>query len=327
MKLLIAPVILALGFVTPAPAKPAHKSSAVVQFHPDALAIPFQTLNERNSLANEREAILSDATLKLAAKTLGLNFKKNPKAFSNLEKGVSTKARKGTDFIEIKVKAKSRDKAALIANAIANAHIKRRNDERKKRFHSDLTILDEELNQQSDLVAKHREALTNLIKSGGIPDTLNPKHLDKAKILRDSISAINEAPEEKKFAVAASLEIHANPVAAAYEKYVVAELQFRKLKSIYLEKHPKHVNARQWLDSCRAQGNKLANELPAILQKRLSNLPDKISLELQTHRYQQVKEDYEQSRALLGKMKLGQQPSRLLLKIPRSLITLHRRAR
>jgi len=54
--------------------------------------------------------------------------------------------------------------------------------------------------------------------------------------------------------------------------------------------------------------------------------PDVIDLSIRQHIYIQAKETYEQSQAMLNEMKIKQQETRTLLKMPRTPVTIHKHA-
>lgn len=336
-------IFLAFSFITPANAKQKFESSAVVQVHPSVLAIqsgknPGQLLT-RNYMENEFETIVASETLKIAATLLKIDLEKNKDAITTLKKKISTHPRRGTDFIEIKVQDTDKKEAVRIANAVASAYIKRRTDAEATRAKNALAALDEELKAQSEMVTLHRNQLTELIQKHGIP------HLDGAfapsggpmlvPAPETALKILKEAKPEDKLAVAAAIHLPKNPVTPLYNDYHKSLEKLDYLSQAYGPKHPKIIGARKAVNEARNKANKAIGQLPALLQKQMSvprvTIPqprgnDSVALSLRQHRYNQAKETYEQSRAMLREMKIKQQEARILLKMPRSPVTLHQKA-
>jgi len=159
------PLILTFMVAQPALALRPAESAAVVQIHPAMITISPTgnpnspdpgMLHTRSYMENEIEAFNAPATLEAAAKALNLDLKKDKEALTQLKKSITVSPRRGTDFLEIKVRHKDPKQAAAIANALVDAYMTRRNEFEKQRAETALKALDEELLHQSKLVQANR---------------------------------------------------------------------------------------------------------------------------------------------------------------------------
>lgn len=166
-----------------------YESTSVVQVHPALIAIKPVELN-RNYMAKERERVVSSEVLRDALVLLRPEEAKDQpileKEVAELRKKVSTKPRRGTDFIEITAVAETRNEAIKLSDAVSQAFIEKRKKEAITRAQAALKALDDELVAQSELVQESRKELTDLIQKHGIPyfeEGGNPLGVTEQKML------------------------------------------------------------------------------------------------------------------------------------------------
>ena len=350
-----------------------YESYAVVQVHPSMIAISptggskaqLGTLMTSNYMENEFETIIAAETLMGAAKAIKLPSRWSMEmddVIKTLKGVVSTSPRRGTDFIEIKVRHAKPEDAKEIADAIANAYIERRNRTELKRANDALTALNNELQHQADLVSEHRKDLTVLIQQYGIPyfdgPNSNPlgateqdmfkkatNKLDDYEVQRDqleiTIKNLLDTDNKDLISYAAGLELPENQVTHYYTQYREAVEAYEQVQAQGLGKrHPEVIAIAKRANGAMANAQKEVVTLKAVLEQkreiiarqvdRMKDLKkdrkdDTVELSLKQHNYNQAKESYEQSRDMLKEMKIRQQEARVMLKMPRTPITLHER--
>ena len=347
------------------PALSKISSSAIVQVHPSAFALPFG--HQERSLKidptyfeNELEAVVSPATLKLAAQALNIDLENNENALAHLKHQIRTSPMRGTDLIRITAHHPDKKEATKIANAIADAYIKNRSTVQLARAKKALATLDAELEQLSTIVAENRKKLTVLIQKHGIPyfdqnqkgkgltkeEMIQATHkkLTSLKTLRNQIAlqkkALSKKTDEELVRSAAGLEIPNNQVTVDYAKYHESLKQETDLKTGgFGKRHPAMVAAKKKTKLAYDKAHKEATALQDMLKtkqelidrqiehitKSLKELP-KTNLPQLQNNYNKAKDSYEKSREILRQTKIKQQEARVLLNMPRPHITIHKRA-
>ncbi|MGC6457347.1 MAG: GumC family protein [Akkermansiaceae bacterium] len=317
----------------------------------------------RSYMENEFETIVAPETLKKAAEDIELETrwgKDMQEVVEILTKIVGASPRRGTDFIEISVRHATPADAKAIADAVSNAYMTRRRSAEVNRAQKALKALDDELVAQSDLVQDNRKELTVLIQQYGIPyfedDYSNPlgrteskmleiarQQLDNFKVQSDqieiSIKKLVDLSNDDLIHFAAGLDLPENQVTYYYTQY--RDVKNKRLASMALglgRKHPDIMAMDEQSKSLMEDAHKEVIALKANLQTKLElinrqvermnkTVQEKtdgtIALSLKQSSYNQAKEAYEQSRAMLREMKIRQQEARVLLKMPRDPITLH----
>lgn len=321
------------------------------------------TLVTRNYMENEFETIIAPETLRMAAKRIDLEARWSmdmDEVVGSLKSIISASPRRGTDFIEISVRHAKPVDAKEISDAVSKAYIQRRRDAEIDRAERALKALDDELISQSDLVQDNRKELTVLIQQYGIPyfedGHSNPLGMTEQEMLRSArqrlddfeiqcdqieiqIKKLMELSSDDLVSYAAGLDLPENQVTYYYTQYREAKQQVLSLNAQGLgRKHPDVLAMEKRAESLMKDAHKEVVALKANLQTKLEltnrqvdrmrmMVKDKtgetIDLSLRQSQYNQAKEDYEQSRAMLREMKIKQQEARVLLKMPRDPITLH----
>lgn len=277
---------------------PAFKSaSAVIQFHPYAFMTkafpPDQPGNQPTVgyLQRQLQSIASTETLTLAAKALENDFASLAESVEFLRKNITLSPRRGTDFIEITARHPQRAAAAKIANALADAHLHRRNNENKKRRQDELISINEEFAKQDALVARTREDFSSLVELYGLPPT-NSQSITEETILMNVQKRILQQEE-------------------------ACERIQKNLKS---EKGPQKISELQ-------ANLKTSTEQLRHLKAIVAPTPDRtIDLSEHQHKFNTAKTEYEKARAKLNIMNVKLQEARILLIEPRDPITIHERA-
>ena len=100
---------------------------------------------------------------------------------------------------------------------------------------------------------------------------------------------------------------------------------------MYRSKHPKMIEANARIKEARTLANQALLQLNLLIEKNLTDHPaskeDVVALALKRHNYNQAKEDYEQARDMHHERKIKQQEARSLLKMPKTPVTIHERAK
>jgi uncharacterized protein involved in exopolysaccharide biosynthesis len=285
-------------------------------------------------------------------------------AVAELCKKISAKPRRGTDFILISAQADTKEEARLLSNAVAEAYIERRKKEEVARAQRALKALDDELVAQSEIVQESRKELTTLIQKFGIPyfedgnslplGMTEKQMLQNArrklgdfKIMRDQIEIQMKklvALEDDELAFyAAGLDLPDNQISQHYRQYQKLRTQKLALFDQGLKPTDPKVTAltaqiKKEHAEIQAQVATINENLKAKLElidrqiERMNEMvqtseKNTIDLSLKQNQYNQAKEAYEQSRAMLREMKIRQQEARVLLKMPRDPVTLQEAAK
>ncbi|MGJ8695441.1 MAG: GumC family protein [Verrucomicrobiaceae bacterium] len=321
------------------------------------------TMMTRHYMENEFESIIAPQTLSEAAVAIDLESRWDldlEGSVDVLKKIVQAVPRRGTDFIEISVRHANSEDAKDIAEAIADAYINRRNRTEHNRAKEALDALDEELQRHGDVVQEKRKALTVLIQQYGIPyfdgRSSSPVGLTEEEMYRRANSKLDQLEQDRNqleiqikrlvstspddlIRTAAGLELPENQVSNLYNEYL--KTKRNRESAIASGLGPNHPTVKS-LDgiaiNLMKDAEKEVTSLKEVLNTRL-NLVDRqvermremvkvkkddtVDLSMQQHQYNSAKEEYEQARDLLRAMKIQQQEQRVLLRMPRTPITLH----
>ena len=314
-------------------------------------------------MENEFEKITAPETFIKAAEKIDLPKRWSTDmdtVIKTLEGIVVRNSISGTDFIEITVTHANPEDAKEIADALSEAYIERRNQAEEDRAKEALAALNQELQDQGDLVQDYRKALTVLIQQYGIPyfdgRSSNPvgqaeeamyrqaqEKLDKLEQDRNQlqiqIRKLIDTPNDDLIRTAAGLDLPENQVTTYYTAHRTAEEHVDAMIASGLgPNHPEVKATKHRAANALENAGKEVVSLKEVLETRL-NLVDKqvermeqmvrekkdgtVDLSMQQHQYTTAKEEYEQSRMMYREMSVKQQEQRVLLKMPRSPITLH----
>ncbi|MDB4354008.1 polysaccharide biosynthesis tyrosine autokinase [Akkermansiaceae bacterium] len=321
------------------------------------------TFMTRNYMENEFQTITASQTLTEAAEALDLPSRWDmdlDRTVKILTQIVNANPTRGTDFIEIAVRHANAEDAKDISKAITNAYIARRNRTEMSRAEKALEALDTELQTHGDVVNDKQKALTVLIQQYGIPyfdgRSSSPvgqteeimyqnaqQRLDQLEQDRDRLKIqidklVKTSPEEL-IPTAAGLELPENQVSVLYNQYQEATREIDTSTAQGLgPNHPTVVSLRKRASNLMRDAGSAVASLKDVLNTRI-NLVDRqvermketvlnkkditVDLSMRQHEYNSAKEEYEQSRDLLREMKIQQQEQRVLLRMPRTPITLH----
>lgn len=285
-------------------------STAIVQVHPSMLSISPLTNGgsgeiARDYMEKEFKAIVAPETLKIAAKTLKIDFEKDKNALADLKRKLRITPIRGTDFVKITAQGSDKKEATRIATAVSNAYIKRRTESEIAKAKEALTALDEELIKQSEVVQTQRETLKALIQKHGIPyfdgNHINPMGASEEEMLKNARERL--------------------------PKFKIQRDQIKtEIKELAEKGNAQHDTAtrKAVLDTKLKLVERQVTRMEEMIADRGTNTVD---LPEQQHTYNQAKETYEQSRIMLREMKIKQAEARVLLKMPRDPITLHQKAK
>jgi len=331
-----------------------HHSTATLEIHstlpyqPDASKTP-----SKNFLRNQIAIISANEVIAEAAKEAGIDPE-------TIKKTLWIEPIADTDLIKLSAYHDDQSMTKRIAESVIHAYIAHRNKLELQKANASLKALDEELILQGDLVQEHRKELTVLIQSYGLPyfDDLPQiligateeeiyhwaqKKLDDYEIQHDqlaiSIQKVMNTPNEDIVRMAAGLELPENQVTHYYQSFREFSNQVQaKLDSGLVEDHPTIIDLQQKasreLEHAQAEVVTLKQILDTKLQmikrqvEKMREIVDSkqniaVELSLKQHNYNQAKDDYEQSRDMYREMKIKQQEARVLLKMPRTLVTIH----
>ena len=331
-----------------------HHSTATLQIHqtPFYEAQPDQEPSE-NFLSNQIAIISANSVIEEAAAHSQIDAR-------IIQEALWIKPLIGTDLISLSAYHDNPATAKHIAEAVIESYISHRNTLELARANAALETLDTELLKQSDLVQDLRKELTILIQQYGIPyfdgQSANPtgtteeeryrlaqKKLDDYETQHDQltiqIQRIKTAAKEDIVPSAAGLDLPENQVTEYYRSYRQLENEiYDKMHSGLGKDHPSIVQLQQQADQKLAHARAEVVTLQQVLETKLLMLNRQIEkmreiindkqnttveLSLKQHNYTQAKEDYEQSRDMYREMKIKQQESRVLLKMPRTPVTIH----
>lgn len=331
-----------------------HHSSATLQIH---FTRPYDPDSDQeqpaNFLRNQIAIISANSVIAEAAANSKIDVKV-------IQEALWIAMIEGTDLITLSAYHDDAATSKRIAEAVISAYVAHRNSLEVERAHSSLEALDTELINQGDLVQDHRKELTVLIQQYGIPyfdgRSSNPvgateeemyrlvqKKLDNFETMRDQltiqIQQIMNTPNEDIVRMAAGMDLPKNQVTTYYSAFRDLQNQVEiKTASSLGEDHPSIIQlqqqANQKLENARAEVVTLKQVLKTKLQlverqvERMREIVDEkqdatVELSLKQHNYNQAKEDYEQARDLYREMKIKQQEARVLLKMPRTPVTIH----
>jgi succinoglycan biosynthesis transport protein ExoP len=321
------------------------------------------TLMTRNYMENEFETITAPETLTEAAEALnltevwGMDMSEVLKTMSEI---VIAVPRRGTDLMEIRVRHGKPEEAKEIAEALSKAYVARRNREETARAEEALEALDDELTLQGDLVQEHRKELTVLIQQYGIPYfdgrnsgnvgateeamyRMSQQKLDNYETQRDQlkiqIQKLMDTDNEEIVRAAAGLDLPENQVTAYWTRFREATdaIKVAQAEGLGLN-HPEVIALQERAESSMENARSEVVTLKKVLETKLT-LVDRqvekmaeivdnkqdltVELSLKQHNYNQAKEEYEQARMLYREMKIKQQEARVILKMPKTPITIH----
>lgn len=265
------------------------KSTAVIQILPTSPVLADPAMTTDNFIDNEVASLSMGEVFKRAA-LLG-EWSGRGVDLKSVRDSYEVTRIEGTDLVRITAypTAMSVTPKELI-DGLIQAYIEIRNNSEIDISYRNLKALDDELIAQSDLVQDNREDLTVLIQQYGIPYFEGHSNL------------VGQS----------EMEIFAG----AQEKFhsFEAELILQEAKLASVEK-----GSEQYEDLSR-KVNELTKQ-KELLQKWIDDLRnDNINLSLRQSQYNQAKEDYEASKALLRKMRVQQQEARVAVKMPKTIL-------
>ena len=312
-------------------------------------------------MEKEFEAILSPHTASSMIKETDIHVRWNlseDEAIERIHKMVTAEPRKGTDFIEITAKSIDPEEAKLVSQGIADAYIALRNATERARTDKALQTLDDELQRHGDLVNERRAALSVLIQQYGTPyfeertnnnfteEEMHRKATEKLEDLEESREALDtsvqkimEALEKELIGKVARMDLPENTVTELHRTALEKNQLLSPESSLTeQEKRALELEVAALKKKTKEETHKLNDVLKARLElvdKQIERL-SKMNLEAKTfsadlsmrqHKYNSVREEYDQARDLHREMKLQQQEQRVLLRMPRSPVTIHERAK
>ncbi|YCM43483.1 hypothetical protein V2O64_19425 [Verrucomicrobiaceae bacterium 227] len=321
---ILKPLLASIFLASPLAAEK-HTSTAVVEIH-STRSYALDPLKESpNFIANEIASMSMGSVITVAAHGLQIE----PLIIRNSLKVTRVE---GTDFARIDVTLDDQQQAQSIANEVIKSYITLRNSAERDRAEMQLVALDDELTLQGDLVQEHRNELTVLIQQYGIPyfegdqsfqvgkaenqlyrqeqQRLQRLETEKQKHQAHLHVLTNAAPE-KRLGIAAAINIPNNPVA-------------RHLKEN--QTLPEGENHLDQLTAILETNLQITEQEIALAISSVDKLQENaIDLSLKQHNYNQARNDYERALAFYEKLERRQQETRHILKMPKTLLTMHER--
>ncbi len=310
-----------------------------------------------NFIANQVAILTTGNVLDLASEKSKIDAK-------TIKESLVIEALKDTDLVRLTAYNDDAALAKLTVESLVESYSELRKQEWQNQAAEALETLNRELEEQADLIQERRKTLSSLIGSYGIPyfDTPNSKAIgqteeamyrtaqEKLDQLEQSSDQLNiaarklsETPREDLIRVSAGLELSENQVTAYYTAYRAAEERSHALKASGLgNKHPEVVAAGAKAEKALETAGMEVLVLKEVLKTRI-NLVDKqiekmkqiaqdkgdqsVDLSMRQHQYNIAKEEYEQARLMYREMSAKQQEQRVLLKMPRTPVTIHESAK
>lgn len=348
------------------------ESTSVVQVHHSMMTISptggsnqsqIGTMATRQFMENEFETITAPQTLRQAATEMKLPSrwsKDLDDVVTELQGIVRASPKRGTDFIEIKVRHAVAEEAKQIADAVAKAYVNRRNSTERERAEKALDALDKELRDQRDVVDGNQQKLRELIRQYEIPYFQTNQGGDVGRLemqmsrnaqeelralkterdrLQISIETLLDTDDENLVREAVGLNLTESRVGEYYQEHRAALGELGTLEARgYGRQHPLMVTVRQKAAGALENAYREVKTLKDVLQKKLELVKGQVramdksvdrtkdevvDLSLKQHEYNEARENFEQSQAMYREMKIRQQEARVNLKMPKTPITLH----
>lgn len=152
------------------------RATAILQVHPAIHPPSLPRIVTSHYMECEFETIASAQTLASAAESLDLS----PEEKRTLKEKITTEPIRGTDFIKIRVEHQDADQAIKIANAVAEAYVKRRAETEESRAARSMEALDNELVMQEEVIQKNLNEVQSIVEIYDIESEQAREHYEQS---------------------------------------------------------------------------------------------------------------------------------------------------
>lgn len=325
--------------------------SGVHRMTPQFFATEFEKIKSRNSL----EKVVDGLQL--------LNrWNVDKETALNMLKGiVSTQNIRGTDLISIRVRHTNKIDARDVAEEVASAYTKYREELEQKNAERQLHELNKAVRDQEDKVEERRKVLATIVRTKGIiykgqDSFYNQSGVDEDLGARSALEVYHELEQEKLqlesqissllkydsdqlMVYAAGLNLPDNVIRTLYPQYLDAKRQLDAFKVNGLgDMHPTVQVASDQIDKLKRQLEEGVVNLRATLQAQLDLASNRLkSVEirkdetreeaikrgLDAQDYVDAKREFETDQQLLNQMKLKQIGENISRKMPGESVVVH----
>lgn len=367
--LLVFMTALVITYVTPKK----YQSSATLQVRPKVAAVevlPGVVSNSSSGMTasffpTEFEVIKSQKTLDLVIDDLNLTNhwgKDREEVRATLRGIIDAQNIRGTDLIEVRVRAGSASDARMIAERVSTAYRMRRTELENKRSERALVELRDAVLAQEDLVEEKRKVLTQLIRNekvmyrpsgagGGMMLGYTPEEeaqdaakryadLEAERIkLESQIETLLRYDGDQLMTYAAGLNLPENIIKSLHPQYLEGKRQLEALALGGLgENHPNFKQQKEILTGLRrdldqgvvALRETLLAQLELIKEQssRLKIEKDEqeeeaITSGIARHSFEDARTDFETSQRLLEQLKVKQIGEEMQQRISEDPIIVH----
>ena len=334
--------LISLLLLTSCDSRPSgdYQSQIIIQVHPSLF---IKSASPPDPLAE----ITSPKILKAASTSCGV-----PPDL--IKSSLQVTPLKGTDFIQITAFHDDSATAEKIVTAVVESFAASESTREQARAKGALDALDQELKNHGKVVAQRKNPFDDFLKKHGIPYSesnpspvrlsrdLHPMTLQLLEKHKTHLNALNTQQEELQKAnpnqlleTAAGITAVENPVATNYQEY---QKTLQEIGKLIIDGSNSDAPPIKTLVTRSAQLKEAATTAISTLQVDLdkqisiaqktlnSSQQETVDLSMRQHEYNSLKDEYEQARDLLRQMKIQQQEQRVLLKMPRTPITIHEAA-
>ncbi len=354
-----------------------YKSYSTIEIHyPHSELDPLQHIGgqtlrgieaSRYYLETQVELLTSERTLKEVIQQLDLVAQwgvKEDVAVQIIRSVTRITPERGTDLVKIEVNHKEAEESSELAQGIAYAYKKQREEVEAGKIDTALGSLNKILQTQQEKVEEKRTMLQHLTRAAKVTTTtLNEdgstggnealahrnsffelNNLKKTKqTLENQIRAMQDKTDEQLIQTAIGIQVVSSRVPSMHQRFIESERQligFRE--SGYGENHPRMVSAIKMHNQLTTDLYEAVAELRATLDEQLALIDRNIEAmasvveqdqstaineKMAGHEYQEAKREYDTAKGILETMRIEQISQRIKIQTPKSTITIHENAR
>ncbi|MEM9236067.1 MAG: hypothetical protein AAGB14_04760 [Verrucomicrobiota bacterium] len=274
-----------------------YEAKTVLQIQPRSIAIdgPGGNLIRRESeiflhfIPTEFEVIKASRTLDAVIADLDLNSRwmlDQNAARARLAKSILVQNIKGTDLIEIRVRADSSDEARSIAVSLSETYINRRTKLETQRSEQTLEELRNAVQHQEDLVEDKRKTLTTILRTHELQlhqtqlQNTNDAYFklqDQIIMLNGQIETLRKYDGDQLLTYASGLDLPENIIRSLHPQYLEATRKLDALKLAGLgDRHPSIKQQGEIVEGMRRDLNEGVIALRETLRAQLELVKDQV---------------------------------------------------
>lgn len=298
----------------------------------------------------EFEIIKGQATLDAVASRLDLATRwgiEPDAARARLRGMIETENIRGTDLIEIRVRASTPAEARAIAAAVSEAYRTRRTELERQRAMQAIQELQAEVLKQQDLVEDKRKALTRIIRQDKLPYAPGGTPVDPAArtamqlaqveadktLLESQIETLLRYEGAQLMTYAAGLNLPENIIRTLHPQYLEAQ---RQLDALQLQglgpAHPNFRQQQEFVDGLRTDLDEAVVALRQTLRARLelaAKEAERLKSRLtatpasQAPAFEDAMTDFEAAQRVLEQLKIKQISEEIQMRITEDPVIVH----